>query len=150
MHRRDRVALVLLRLGLGLAAFEGGVQMLRSSWGSSDLRMLISSGLEQAMLAPELGIGLQTLQSNSAWLSQLVVLLHLIGGLLLTVGLLTRSSALALSLLYGSYCLIWPSATPMLLALSFGAVALSDAGERFTLQRYVRVTQANHQPTETT
>ena len=70
-------------------------------------------------------------------------------GLLLSAGLLTRSSALALGLLYGTYCLIWPSAMPMLVALAFGAVALSDAGENFTLQRFARVTQANHQPTET-
>jgi len=149
MHRRDRAALVLLRLGLGAATFEGGVQMLRSSWGSNELRALLSSGLEQAMLTPELGEGMRALQTHSEWLSQMVILLHLIGGLLLVIGLLTRSSALGLGLLYGAYCLIWPSATPMLLALAFGAIGLSDAGDQFTLQRYTRVTQANHQPTET-
>ena len=86
---------------------------------------------------------------QTEWMAQVVVLIHLIGGLLLTVGLLTRSSALCLGMVYTVYCLIWPAATPMLLALGFFAVALSDAGQQFTLQRYARVTQASHQPTET-
>ena len=133
MHRRDRAALVLLRVGLGLAVFEGGVQLLRASWNAADLAALLKSGLEQAMLSPELATSLQSILTQTQWLSQLIILIHLIGGLLLTVGLLTRSSALSLGLLYGVYCLIWPAAAPILLALGFFAIALSDAGQQFTL-----------------
>ena len=147
--RRDRTALVILRLVIGALIFECGVELLRSSWGASGFMSRLNHGLNQSTLAPEFADILVRLASFDTLSAQAILLIHLVGGILLILGVLTRSAALLISLLYLSYALVYPSPLPILVCACSAGLALSHAGEHFTLQRLSFSTQPIHQSTTT-
>ena len=81
--------------------------------------------------------------------AQTIVLTHLIAGLFLILGVLTRTASLGLCLLYLGYALIYPLPLPILICAACGSLALSDAGQHLTIQRLTLPTRANHQSTQT-
>jgi len=148
-HRRDRTALIIMRLVMGTLLFEGGVELLRNSWGATGFIRRLNHGLNQSNLAPELAELLTRLSSFDSLAAQAILLVHLIGGILLVLGVLTRSTALMISLMYLTYALVYPMPLPILVCVSCAGLALSDAGEHFTLQRIRFSTRPIHQSTKT-
>ncbi|MDE0882521.1 MAG: DoxX family membrane protein [Myxococcota bacterium] len=149
MHRRDRVALVLLRLCVGGLALQAGVQLLRNAYGRQQMDDFIVHLLSQPIISPDLMKALSWLAAYSTALPAALMAVHLLAGLLLIFGLLSRSSALLLGLTYGALALVNPAVLPILFGLACFALSLSDAGETFSLQGYSRSTQAQNQAPET-
>ena len=148
-HRRDRAALICLRLVIGGLAFECGAQLLQNSWGGSEFLMRINHGMAHSPLAPEFSNFLNQMILYDRVIAQAIVLTHIIAGLFLLVGVLTRTSSLALCLIYSVYALIDPTPLPILVCVCCACLSLSDAGQHFTIQRLTLPTRANHQSTQT-
>jgi uncharacterized membrane protein YphA (DoxX/SURF4 family) len=148
-HRRDRTALVIMRLVMGTLVFEGGVELLRNSWGATGFIKRLNHGLNQSTLAPEFADLLARLSSFDSLAAQAVLLVHLIGGILLILGVLTRSTALLIGLMYLAYALVYPMPLPILVCVSCAGLALSDAGQHFTIQGVSFSTRPIHQSTKT-
>ena len=148
-HRRDRAALICLRLTVGVLIFECGVRLLQNSWGATEFLVRLNHGINRSPLAPEFSSFLNHLMVYDGLVAQTIVLTHLIAGLFLILGVLTRTASLGLCLLYLSYALIYPLPLPILICAACGSLALSDAGQHLTIQRLTLPTRANHQSTQT-
>ena len=148
-HRRDRAALVCLRLMVGVLIFECGVRLLQSSWGASEFSLRLNHGVGRSPFAPELSQFFVQLAFYDRIVAQTIVLIHLVGGLLILVGVLTRTASLVLCLLYFGYTLMCPLPLPILVCVCCASLALSDAGQHVTIQRLALPTRANHQSTPT-
>jgi uncharacterized membrane protein YphA (DoxX/SURF4 family) len=148
VHRRDRTALVLIRLTYGALALEAGIRLLRSGWGDPELSALLLARAAQPVIAPSVAVTLTNLSTVATPLAAAVIAVHLLGGTLLLMGVLSRSAALGLGILYSGYCLAGPSAAGLLLAVVGLSLAISDAGRHFSLQPG-RSTTATHQGTST-
>ena len=51
-HRRDRAALICLRLTVGVLIFECGVRLLQNSWGATEFLVRLNHGINRSPLAP--------------------------------------------------------------------------------------------------
>ena len=148
-HRRDRAALICLRLVIGGLTFECGVRLLQNSWGANEFLVRLNHGINNSPLAPEFSAVLNQIVAHDRLVAQTIVLTHLVAGLFLLVGVLTRTSSLILGLLYFAYVLIDPSSLPILVCVCCASLALSDAGHHMTIQRLTFPTRATHQSTHT-
>ena len=148
-HRRDRAALVCLRLIVGGLIFECGVRLLQNSWGATEFLVRLNHGINHSPLATEFSPVLNPMMAYDGLVAQTIVLTHLIAGLFLILGVLTRTASLGLFLLYLGYALIYPLPLPILICAACGSLALSDAGQHMTIQRLTLPTRANHQSTQT-
>jgi uncharacterized membrane protein YphA (DoxX/SURF4 family) len=128
---------------------QAGVQLLRKGYARQNMDDFIAHLLGQRMISPDLIEALNWLAGHSAALPAALMATHLLAGLLLIFGLLSRSSALLLGLLYAALALTNPTALPILFGLACLMLSLSDAGETFSLQGYGRSTRAKNQATET-
>jgi uncharacterized membrane protein YphA (DoxX/SURF4 family) len=71
-------------------------------------------------------------------LAMLVVLVHLLGGLLLLAGLLTRTAAAALFVVYSFLALAGAETTAIMTACCLAALVVSGAGVSFSLSQLWR------------
>jgi len=143
MHRRDRAALIVLRLTTGLLCVIAGANMLQQGWGADQLHDLFMAWGTQPVLAPELLDVVAWAEEQRFIIAPALLALHLLGGTLLLLGLLCRTTSLAIALTYGIYAAIDFGPAPVLLAVVGLALALSDAHHQLSLAR------PNHQSTET-
>ena len=110
---------------------------------AEQLHNLFVAWQNQPVLAPELLKVVAWAEAQRFLIAPALLALHLLGGTLLLLGLLCRTTAMAIAITYGLYAAIDFSPAPVLLAVVGLAIALSDAHHQLSLAR------PNHQSTET-
>ena len=149
VHRRDRAALVLLRMTLGLLMTECGVTLLRAGYRAGDFAERLNQGLAQNPLGLAVIERFHVLADHADLAAQVIIAVHLLGGILLLIGVLTRSASLLIGLIYLALATLDPQPATVLIGVISWGLALSDAGKSLTLHRLAAPTRPSHQSTTT-
>jgi hypothetical protein len=138
VRRRDRAVLVLARLGCGALCLHTGASLSASGYDGAALGDLFVHLLHGGQAPYWLMDFLAGVAPIAGRLAMMVVVVHLLGGLLLLTGMLTRTAAVALFVLYSFLALASGDPVATLTACSLAILVVSGAGETFSLMQLWR------------